>query len=244
MIKYILKQNKNSKSSAYGKYYAYPVVEETINLADLARHMEEHSTGFSEAMCMGVLTAMVKCIKEQLLAGKNVKIDNLAIFSCGIRNSEGAATIEDFSVANNIAGLKLRARATGNLSNTNISLAASIRKATTVKGSTSTGSGNDGGDNGGAGGTGGNDTPGTSTGTEQVTISVTASPTNGGSVTGGGTVAKGSQITLNATANSGYTFYRWSDGVTTAQRSVTANASATYTAEFNANAPSGGNSDD
>ena len=30
MIKYILKQNKNKKSSAFGKYYAYPVVEETI----------------------------------------------------------------------------------------------------------------------------------------------------------------------------------------------------------------------
>jgi len=87
-------------------------------------------------------------------------------------------------------------------------------------------------------------TPGGNTGSEQVTLTVAASPSNGGTVTGGGTVAKGSQVTLNATANTGYTFSRWSDGVSTAQRSVTASASATYTAEFTANAPTGGNSDD
>lgn len=80
MIKYVVKENKNKKSPAYGKWYAYPVVEETMDLAALAKHMEEHNTGFSEAMCLGMMTAMVKCIKEQLLAGKNVKIDNLAIF--------------------------------------------------------------------------------------------------------------------------------------------------------------------
>ena len=86
MIKYVLYENKNKKSLAFGKWYAFPVADETIDLSDLAKHMEEHNTGFSEAMCLGMMTAMVKCIKEQLLAGKNVKIDNLAIFSVGIRN--------------------------------------------------------------------------------------------------------------------------------------------------------------
>lgn len=142
MIKYVLKQNKNKKSPAYGKWYAYPVVEETIDLADLAKHMEEHNTGFSEAMCLGMMTAMVKCIKEQLLAGKNVKIDNLAIFSVGIRNKEGAKTEADFNVANNISGVKLRARATGTLSNTNLNSDVSVRKANSVVGtSTSSTSG-------------------------------------------------------------------------------------------------------
>lgn len=46
MIKYVVKENKNKKSPAYGKWYAYPVVEETMNLAALAKHMEEHNTGF------------------------------------------------------------------------------------------------------------------------------------------------------------------------------------------------------
>ena len=136
MIKYVLKQNKNSKSSAFGKWYAYPVVEETVNLHDLAKHMEEHNSGFSEAMCVGIMTAMVKCIKEQLLAGKNVKIDNLAIFSVGLRNKAGAATQEDFTAANNIAGVKLRARATGTLSKANLNLDASVKKASSIKNGT------------------------------------------------------------------------------------------------------------
>ena len=128
MIKYVVKRTNSHGTSAYGKYYAHPVVEETIDLADLARHMEEHNSGFSEAMCVGVMKAMVKCIKEQLLEGKNVKIDDLAIFSVGIRNKEGAATPEEFSTSGNIAGVKLRARATGTLSNANLNLSASIKK--------------------------------------------------------------------------------------------------------------------
>lgn len=83
-------QNKNKKSSVCGKWFAYPVADETVDLAALAHHMEEHNTGFSEAMCLGMMTGMVKCIKEMLLQGKNVKIDNLAIFSVGIKNKEGA----------------------------------------------------------------------------------------------------------------------------------------------------------
>lgn len=141
MIKYVLKQNKNKKSLAFGKWYAFPVVEETMDLAELAKHMEEHNTGFTEAMCLGMMTAMVKCIKEQLLAGKNVKIDNLAIFSVGIRNKEGAKTEAEFTAANNIAGVKLRARATGTLSNANLNSSASVKKASVVSSaSTSEGS--------------------------------------------------------------------------------------------------------
>ena len=163
MIKYVLKQNHNGKSTACGKYYAFPVVEETMNLEDLARHMEEHNTGFSEAMCVGMMKAMVKCIKEQLLAGKNVKINDLAIFSVGIRNKEGAVSPEEFTVANNISGVKLRARATGTLSNANLNLAASIKKASSFVGTvnpndggnTPTGGGSD--DSGGNTGTGGSD---------------------------------------------------------------------------------------
>ena len=132
MIKYVLKQNKNKKSLAYLKWYAFPVVEETMDLAELAKHMEEHNTGFTEAMCLGMMTAMVKCIKEQLLAGKNVKIDNLAIFSVGIRNKEGAKTEAEFTAVNNIAGVKLRARATGTLSNANLNTSDSVRRASNV----------------------------------------------------------------------------------------------------------------
>lgn len=142
MIKYVLKQNKNKKSLAFGKWYAFPVVEETMDLAELAKHMEEHNTGFTEVMCLGMMIAMVKCIKEQLLAGKNVKIDNLAIFSVGIRNKEGAKTEAEFTAANNIAGVKLRARATGTLSNANLNSSASVKKASVVSSASTSEGGN------------------------------------------------------------------------------------------------------
>ena len=142
MIKYVLKQNKNKKSLAFGKWYAFPVVEETMDLAELAKHMEEHNTGFTEAMCLGMMIAMVKCIKEQLLAGKNVKIDNLAIFGVGIRNKEGAKTEAEFTAANNIAGVKLRARATGTLSNANLNSSASVKKASVVSSASTSEGGN------------------------------------------------------------------------------------------------------
>lgn len=155
MIKYVTRQNKNKKSSANGLWYAYPVVEETIGLDELAQHMEEHNSGFSEALCTGVMKAMVKCIKEQLLAGKNVKIDNLAIFSVGIRNKEGAKTEAEFNVANNIAGVKLRARATGTLSNANLNSAANVRKANTLMGGkTTSGTSGSGSTSGGGSSTG------------------------------------------------------------------------------------------
>ena len=160
MIKYILKQNKNKKSSAFGKYYAYPVVEETMDLAALAKHMEQHNSGFSEAMCLGVLKSMVKCIKEQLLAGKNVKIDDLAIFSCGIKNREGSAKEEDFSAANNIANVKLRARATGDLRNSSHTLDATVRRASMVVASLAAGGAQSGNTHAGGGSTAGGSTAG------------------------------------------------------------------------------------
>ena len=59
-----------------------------------------------------------------------MKIDDLAIFSCGIVNaSGGSATVKDFTTARNIRRVKLRARATGELSNTSLNLEASLKKA-------------------------------------------------------------------------------------------------------------------
>ena len=133
MIKYVTRQYNNPTSEYNGKYYAYPVIDETLDLDAMARHMAEHNAGFSEAMCTGVLKALVKCVKEQLLAGKNVKIDDLAIFSIGIVNSLGGAeSAKEFNTAKNIKGVKLRARATGELSTVNLNLTASLKKATVV----------------------------------------------------------------------------------------------------------------
>lgn len=75
MILFKLSKNKNPKiKEAYGKYYARPVVTQTVNLNGLAEHMTEHNTGFSPGATKGLLTDMVKCIKELVLQGFAVNI--------------------------------------------------------------------------------------------------------------------------------------------------------------------------
>ena len=157
MILFKLSKNKNPKiKEAYGKYYARPVVTQTVDLNGLAEHMTEHNTGFSPGATKGLLTDMVKCIKELVLQGLAVKIDDLAIFSIGLKVKGGADTKENYSVAKFIIGLKLRARATGELSSANLDT--TIKRVDAVKSSSS----KNPSDNGTTGDTtpgGGNTTP-------------------------------------------------------------------------------------
>lgn len=134
MVRYILQQIKITSSKAYGKWYAKNVVEETIDLDGLSEHMSHHNSPYSKGVIKGLLTDMIQCIKELLLQGKNVKIDDLAIFSLGIKNKLAAATEEDFTVSKNIEGVKLKARATGELMSKSLNLDATLKKATFING--------------------------------------------------------------------------------------------------------------
>ena len=66
----------------------------------------------------------------------------------------------------------------------------------------------------------------------QYTITTNASPTAGGTVTGGGTYYENTQRTLTATANHGYAFQRWNDNNTDNPRTITVTGNASYTAYF------------
>ena len=135
MILIKLAKNKNKTiKEAYGKYYARPVVTETIGIDELAEHMASHNTPFSKGAIKGLLTDMVSCVKELVLQNKAVKIDNLAIFSIGIRNKEGAASEKEFTIAKNIDGFRLRARGTGEFSAKTINLEATLKKASALLG--------------------------------------------------------------------------------------------------------------
>ncbi len=85
------------------------------------------------------------------------------------------------------------------------------------------------------------------------TITATANPTNGGTITGAGTYNQGQTCTLVATPNSGYTFTNWTENGTqvstnatysftvTANRTLVANfALSTYTITATANPTNGG----
>ncbi len=77
--------------------------------------------------------------------------------------------------------------------------------------------------------------------TQSYTITTSANPTNGGTVTGGGTYNEGASITLRANANTNYTFDRWQDGNTTNPRTITVTSNATYTAYFTYSGGGSGN---
>lgn len=67
---------------------------------------------------------------------------------------------------------------------------------------------------------------------QQFTITVLANNDSWGNVTGGGTYNAGTTVTLNALPYSGYQFVQWNDGNTSALRTITVTADATYIATF------------
>ena len=71
------------------------------------------------------------------------------------------------------------------------------------------------------------------------TINVSAQPTNGGTVTGGGTFNYGQSCTVTATAATGYTFTNWTENgnvvSTNANYTFTVNGNRTLVAHFTAN---------
>ena len=67
--------------------------------------------------------------------------------------------------------------------------------------------------------------------TQSYTITVSANPANGGTVSGGGTYQQGQSCTVSATPASGYTFLRWTENGT----QVSTNANYTFTVTSNRN---------
>ena len=73
---------------------------------------------------------------------------------------------------------------------------------------------------------------------QNYTISVSANPSNGGTVTGGGTYQQGQSCTVSATPNSNFTFTNWTENgnvvSTNASYSFTVNGNRTLVANFTA----------
>lgn len=63
-------------------------------------------------------------------------------------------------------------------------------------------------------------------------VVLSSSPSNGGTVSGGGTYVNGTVAKLKATPNKGYKFSRWSDGNTSASRQITVTSNISLTAYF------------
>ncbi len=91
---YLSKVTESSESELAGKYYARVSYKQTMGVQDMAHHMAQHNTLFSEGVITGILIDFVKCVREQLLMGNTVKIDNLAIFKATVE-ANGLETMYD-----------------------------------------------------------------------------------------------------------------------------------------------------
>ena len=84
---YLSKVSETSQSELAGKIYARVDYKQELSVQDMAKHMAEHNTAFSEGTITGILIDFVKCIREQVLMGNTVKINNLAIFKATVEGN-------------------------------------------------------------------------------------------------------------------------------------------------------------
>ncbi len=81
---YLSKVTETSESEQAGKLYARVSYKQVLDVKAMAKHMAEHNTMFSEGSITGILIDFVKCVREQVLNGNTVKIENLAIFKATV----------------------------------------------------------------------------------------------------------------------------------------------------------------
>ena len=106
MIFYKLIQNKNEEMpKAFNKWYARPVVTETIDLDYIAERIQRNSTA-KKSDAKAVLTEMVEVFTDALQSSQRVKIDGFGAFKVGI-SSRGADSEEDYSTAEHVRGMRI-----------------------------------------------------------------------------------------------------------------------------------------
>ena len=105
MIELYLSQNNNNSSVGYGKYYPRVSYKQTLNIHEMAKHMSEHNTPFSEGTIdLAIFKVSVignGCAK--LYDPETDKTISASIGTIGKNDKTGAA----------VQSLKLLAQATG-----------------------------------------------------------------------------------------------------------------------------------
>jgi hypothetical protein len=84
-----IKQNQNSQSSGYKKWYPRAKYGRIIDIAGLAQHIHDHHAIYPEDLVRGVLQCATRCTRELMLEGYPVKFDGLGIFKASVENEHG-----------------------------------------------------------------------------------------------------------------------------------------------------------
>ena len=99
-------QNKNRKSSAYGKTYARMVPTGTLGTDEICDHIAKHGTIYTSDIVKGVVEKFINCFEELLLEGYKLKLDGLGTFYLSVQ-TEGTETEEEFIPNANIKKVRV-----------------------------------------------------------------------------------------------------------------------------------------
>ena len=108
-----LRQNKNSYTSAYGKYYAEVDTKEPLNLKGFAKHISDHGKLVTFDLAQLVLVNIVSCLKELITQGQPVKLDGFGTFTPYVENDgkKAKSTVEatlEMGIDELVSGIHLR----------------------------------------------------------------------------------------------------------------------------------------
>lgn len=234
-----------------GKFeYRYVLQADLYNKLTQAKVIQEASlrSGISKGAINAAWDAIGEVVKAWATEGYSVAIPGLGSMRFGLR-SKSVTNVKD--VASNLITSRRvifvpSTDIKDELKATSVSITCIDRDGNIVKRVTSNDDSEiedneeptdpNGGGNGGGQQSGGN----TQNQTRQYTISVTSANTDQGTVTGGGTYSEGSRVNVAATPKSGYQFDKWSDGNTSATRTINVTQNLFLTACFKKATQGGG----
>ena len=81
--KYVKKQNTNSKSTAYGKYYAKAVYDESfVSIDDIAEYIQQQAS-VKKSDVKAAIGELGEALKHYMELGQKVRLDGIGIFKVG-----------------------------------------------------------------------------------------------------------------------------------------------------------------
>lgn len=109
----VLRQNRNTYSNAYGKYYVERAQVKTISMRGLCDHMASHQSIYSRDVIGGVVTKMASCLVELLSEGNPVKLDGLGTLDPQVETTKNGITEQDildgkYNPQTLVAGIHIR----------------------------------------------------------------------------------------------------------------------------------------
>ena len=231
-----------------GKFeYRYVLQADLYNKLTQAKVIQEASlrSGISKGAINAAWDAIGEVVKAWATEGHSVAIPGLGSMRFGLR-SKSVTNVNDVASSLITSRRVIFVPSTDikdELKATSVSITCIDRDGNIVKRVTSNDDSeiedneddnndpNGGGSTPSGGGTQGSGTDSGNT-SRQYTISVTSANTDQGTVSGGGTYSEGSRVNISATPKAGYQFDKWSDGNTSATRTVNVSKNESFVAQF------------